>query len=310
MTDLPSISVVIPCYNAEKYIVAAIRSVMLQNWPNLEIIVVDDGSRDNSVAVVADNFPFVKLIRQTNQGVAAARNNGIAQCSGDWIAFIDADDIWLAGKLQNQWALLKEQPSVRMSCTSWQMWQSVDPEPTEALVNQLQASPVEKTSGAGPSGWIYADLLVACIVWTSTVLVHRSVFEEVGNFDSTLRIGEDYDLWLRASRVTQILRVAQPSALYRRHMASLTKSGPLKNWEAIVINSALSRWGWTSPDGNNADKKAVHKHIARTWADFAGANLVAGQRERAWYASIRSIRSYYLQLNGWKVLLKTILNYP
>jgi len=310
MAAVPTISVVIPCYNADKYITATIRSVLLQNWPSLEIIVVDDGSKDNSVRVVSDTFPFVRLVRQANQGVAAARNNGIAQCSGEWIALIDADDIWLEGKLAKQWALLQANPGVRMSCTAWQMWQCVDPEPAEAFVKQVQSQAFETATGAGPSGWIYPDLLAACCVWTSTVLAHRSVFEEVGQFDATLRIGEDYDFWLRASRVTQIVRVPQPLALYRRHAASLTKAAPAKNWEVIVVQSALCRWGLTSPVGTSAKLETVSKHLARTWSDFAGANLIAGQRQRALIASIKSIRTSWQQMQGWKVLLKTALNYP
>jgi len=310
MPIVPSISVVIPCYNAEKYIVATIRSVLLQNWPNLEIIVVDDGSKDNSVKVVSDTFPFVKLVCQANQGVAAARNNGIAQSSGAWIALVDADDIWLEGKLAKQWALLQANPGVRMSCTSWQMWQCIDPEPTPEYVQQVQAMAIDKTTGAGPNGWIYTDLLAACVVWTSTVLAHRSVFDEIGQFDATLHIGEDYDLWLRAARVTQILRVPQPMALYRRHAASLTKAAPSKNWEATVVQSALCRWGLASPDGAQAKNEVVARHVARTWSDFAGANLIAGKRRRAWVAAIKSIKTYWQQMLGWKVLLKAAINHP
>ncbi len=309
MSSVPTISVVIPCYNAERYIATTLRSVLGQNWPNLEIIVVDDGSTDNSVKVVAEAFPFVKIVCQTNQGVAVARNNGIARSSGDWIALVDADDIWLEGKLAKQWALLEANPHVRMSCTSWQMWQCVDAEPTAAYVEQVQALAVDQTTGSGPSGWIYPALLVGCVVWTSTVLVHRSIFDEIGLFDSTLRIGEDYDFWLRASRVTQILRVPQPMALYRRHTASLTKTTPAKNWEATVIESALCRWGLASPDGTKAKNEVVLEHVARTWADFAGANLTAGKRGSSVSAAAKSIKIYWRQIRAWKVLLKTAINH-
>jgi len=142
------------------------------------------------------------------------------------------------------------------------------------------------------------------------VLAHRSVFDEIGQFDATLHIGEDYDLWLRAARVTQILRVPQPMALYRRHAASLTKAAPSKNWEATVVQSALCRWGLASPDGAQAKNEVVARHVARTWSDFAGANLIAGKRRRAWVAAIKSIKTYWQQMLGWKVLLKAAINHP
>jgi glycosyltransferase involved in cell wall biosynthesis len=305
--DTPTISVIIPCYNAERYIAATIRSVLLQNWQKLEIVVVDDGSKDHSAQLVRDAFPDVKLVCQPNQGVAVARNTGIAQATGDWIAFLDADDIWLDGKLALQWAQLQANPGVRMNYTAWQVWQSIDAAPSDAFIKHLQSRANDQRAWTGASGWVYPDLLLDCVVWTSTVLAHRSVFEEVGNFDATLRIGEDYDLWLRASRVTQILRVPKPLALYRTHSASITKSAPIKNYQGVVIQRALDRWGLASPDGATADHDLVYKALAQTWSDFAYACLTAGQRSKAWQAATTSVKSYCWQLPGWKVLLKTIL---
>jgi hypothetical protein len=138
MTD--SISVIIPCFNAEPYLAAAIRSVQAQDWRDLEIVVVDDGSSDRSAELVRDTFPEVTLIRQANQGVAAARNTGIRSSRGDWIAFLDADDIWLPGKLQAQMDLLNGMPGCRMSYTAWQVWNSTAPSPPAEVLTALQGS--------------------------------------------------------------------------------------------------------------------------------------------------------------------------
>ncbi len=307
MSKLPKISVVIPCFNAEKYVIAAIRSALAQDWPDIEIIVVDDGSTDHSAQWVNDTFPKVKVFQQPNRGVAAARNKGIQHATGDWIAFLDADDIWLDGKLKRQWQQLHAHPGVRMNYTAWQVWHSEDPSPSKAFVKHLQSKARDERCWAGPSGWIYPALLLDCEVWTSTVLAHRSVFDEVGNFDTSLRIGEDYDLWLRASRITPILRVAQPLALYRTHTASITKSAPLKNYQGIVIQRALDRWSLTSPDGSRASRVHVYRALARTWSNFAGASLAAGQTAQAWQGGVMSIKTQWHQLPGWKVLSKTIL---
>ncbi|OOG51168.1 glycosyltransferase [Polaromonas sp. C04] len=305
MLAAEKISVVIPCFNADKYIEAAIRSVLAQEWPQLEIVVVDDGSSDNSSKLVRDKFPEVVLLRQANQGVAVARNNGISHAKGDWIAFLDADDIWLPGKLHAQWATLKATPAARMTYTAWQVWSGLEPTPSPECLAALLNDADETDRWSGATGWVYSQLLLDCVVWTSTVLAHRTVFKEVGQFDPTLRIGEDYDLWLRASRVTQILRVPRPYALYRMHSASITKSVPEKNYRNLVVDRALARWGYVAPDGSYARKADVASAMAKSWSDFAGAHLDAGNLALAQQAGLQALRADWRHVNGWKVLLKT-----
>lgn len=304
MAEQISISVVIPCYNACRYIGAAIRSVMLQDWPDLELIVVDDGSTDGSADLVARQFPWVNLLRVSNGGVAAARNIGIAHARGEWIAFLDADDIWLPEKLSHQWQLLGTNTGARMCYTAWQTWASAEPEPGPEVREPLEEIASDSERWAGPSGWIYPDLLLDCVVWTSTVLAHRSVFDATGVFDAQLRIGEDWDLWLRASRVTPILRVPKPLALYRMHPTSITKAVPDTNYKSLVVSRAIDRWGYGGPDGRAARPSDVHRSQARTWSDIAGACLLAGQTQRALEAAMASVRTFPRQTPGWRVLAK------
>lgn len=302
----PSVSVVIPCYNAAAYIGATIDSVLAQDYPDLEIIVVDDGSRDDSVALVRAQYPMVRIERQVNAGVAAARNRGLALAGGDWVAFVDADDIWLPGKLAAQFALMAATPGCRMSYTAWHVWHCLEPRPDPALLAQL-----ERDAGSarwrGASGWIYPQLLLDCVVWTSTVLAERALFQELGGFDTGLRIGEDYDLWLRASRVTPIVRVAAPYALYRMHPASITRGLPAENYRALVVGRALAKWGMRSPDGAVADQAAVKRLLAKSWSDFGGAQLDGGDRARARRAAWTALRTDLSHLSGWKVLIKSYL---
>ena len=306
MNSRPKISVVIPCFNAEKYIEVAIRSALAQDWPALEIVVVDDGSSDRSAELVEVNFPEVKLLRQVNQGVAQARNNGIRHASGDWIAFLDADDLWLPGKLQAQWDIHRANPAIRMSYTAWEDWTQVEPLPTPDYLADLQRDAGNFPRWSGITGWVYVELLAGCLVWTGTVLAHRSVFEEVGLFDPTLRIGEDYDLWLRASRVTQIYRVSVPYALYRWHAGSITRAVPEKNYHSVVVERALARWGYRSPDGSSARKADVDRVLAKSWCDFAAAHLAVGHLHRAWSAGWRALRADWRYASGWKVLIRTV----
>lgn len=306
MTALARISVVIPCFNAETYIEAAIRSVLVQEWPNLELVVVDDGSSDRSAQLVLDTFPGVTLLRQVNQGVAAARNVGMARAQGEWIAFLDADDIWLPGKLRAQSEMLRTIPGARMCYTAWQVWKSTAPAPSHEYLAQLLSQSSDAARWSGPTGWVYPQLLLDCEVWTSTVLAHRSVFSQVGQFDPMLRIGEDYDLWLRASRVTQILRVPAPLALYRMHPDSITRSMPEINYRGLVVERALTRWGYGSPDGRTARKADVCRALSKGWSDFAGSHLDTGNLNLALRAGVMALRADWRHASAWKVLGKTV----
>ena len=306
MTAPPRVSIVIPCFNAERYIAATLRAVLAQSGAALEVIVVDDGSTDGSAALVEREFPQVRLIRRSNAGVAAARNAGIAAATGEWVAFCDADDIWLPGKLAAQFDAMAAVPGCRMSYTAWHVWVSAEPDPDRALLERLAAEATD-AKWAGATGWLYPELLLDCVVWTSTVLVQRSVLAEIGDFDTSLRIGEDYDLWLRASRVTRIERIARPLALYRQHPASITRSAPRANYKGLVVQSALARWGYVGPDGRRMDPGAVQRMLAKTWSDYAAAQLAAGLRSAA-RASVReALRHDAAHVPGWKLLLRSWL---
>lgn len=304
----PDVTVVVPCFNAQRFVVAAVKSVLSQR-ESLEVIVVDDGSTDHSVDVLRDSGLPIQIVEQSNQGVSAARNAGVARARGRWIAFVDADDVWLPGKLAAQRRLLADHPEARMAYTGWHVWHSDEPEPDADLLEQLRQQH-DAAQWLGPSGWIYPDLLVDCVVWTSTVLVQRELLESTGGFDVGLRIGEDYDLWLRLSRLTPILQVPHPLALYRMHHASITRSVPARNYKGEVIERALSRWGYVGTDGRTASSSAVARALARTWSDFATSHLLAGDAPRARRAVWSALRSVPTYIPAWKVLVKSCLPTP
>ncbi len=159
----------------------------------------------------------------------------------------------------------------------------------------------------GPRGWIYTDLLLDCVVWTSTVLIHRSVLSEVGVFDTELRIGEDYDLWLRASRVTPIERVAQPLALYRQHPENITRRAPAENYRQRVVQRAIDRWGYVGPDGREVDRNAVKRMFAKSCSDFAATQLVTGQRTAGRASALQALKLDAMHLAAWKLLVRSFL---
>ena len=302
-----SISVVIPCHNASRYLAATLKSVHAQAGYTLEVIVVDDGSTDGSAEVAEGFSSEVVVLRQTNQGAASARNAGIARATHEWIAFLDADDLWLPGKLHSQFEQLARHAGARMCYTAWDVWSSCEPSPDAAYLADLEACAKDESRWSGASGWIYRDLLIDSAVWTSTVLLHRSLLDEIGLFDPSLHLGEDLDLWLRASRTTPILRVCRPLALYRMHPASLTHIAPPRNYRAEVINRALERWGYDSPDGAKADPEAVRRKLAQSWFEYGDLLLGAGDVVRARTAAAKALRIDPAGVGGWKVYLKTLL---
>lgn len=154
MTAPPRVSVVIPCFNTERYIAATLRAVLAQTGASLEVIVVDDGSTDGSAALVERDFPQVRLIRRANAGVAAARNTGIEAASGDWVAFCDADDIWLPGKLAAQFDAINATQGCRMSYTAWHVWVSADAQPDQSLLQRLAAEAGDIRRWSGATGWL------------------------------------------------------------------------------------------------------------------------------------------------------------
>jgi len=266
MTAPTSISVIIPAYNAAEFIGDALDSVKAQEIQDLQVIVVDDGSADGTADRVAAEHPDVELIRKANGGAATARNRGIAAATGGYLAFLDADDIWLPGKLAAQWRHLQANPDIDLVCTRFERWQQTatrPPDEPSPAANTDEASAIPDTEiDAGLSGWVYHKLLLDCQVWTSTVMMRRSLLGRIGTFDEDLRLGQDYDYWLRASRVTPIHTLRRPMALYRQHPNSATVRGAPISYGALVIERAIKQWGYSSPNGASVPAKQVRERLA------------------------------------------------
>jgi glycosyltransferase involved in cell wall biosynthesis len=307
MVKRPRISVVMPCFNAAPFIASALHSVYSQSWPDIEVVVVDDGSSDGSVELLREQFPQVRLFQQANKGAAAARNYAVEQATGAWIAFLDADDWWLPGKLAAQWKGVCEAPNVRLVYSDWREWPCSDPMPDDDLLATLETANRSCGGDAVEKEWLYHKLLLDCLIWTSTVLIERKLLDELGCFDSTLPIGEDYDLWLRASRVTEVLKVNRPLALYRKHPASITRNARQENYRALLISRAIAKWGYLSPDGARVDSASVKNRIAGTWIDYAGVHLAVGNAQLARRGALAAIQLQPWRVSGWKLLAKTLL---
>lgn len=180
------VSVVIPTYNRRKFVLEALKSVVGQNLSPYEIIVVDDGSSDGTGEAIKKSFPDVIYIYQENKGVSAARNRGIKEAKGDYIALLDSDDLWKKDKLKKHLKFIEENPAYRVSQTD-EVW----------IRKGKFVNPMKKHKKYG--GFIFDKCLPLCIVSPSAVIIHRTVFEDYGYFDENLPACEDYDMWLRVS---------------------------------------------------------------------------------------------------------------
>jgi len=272
----PLVSVVMPAYNSARYIAEAIDSALQQDYPALEIIVVDDGSTDDTVNIVARYGDKIRLLSQKNQGSAAARNLGIRQARGKYIAFLDADDAWWRHKIRHQVEALAA-GGYKMAYSRFIWWHPNEQgQHTQPQTEFDQPANRNLSSAAIVTGWPYAELLLDCIVWTSTVIVEKSELEKAGLFDESLRKGQDYDLWLKLARQIEMVGLEKPTALYRIHPASITSSVKEINYEYLILSRAVERWSEAGPDGRTPPAGLVAARLARSSFGHGHAHLRYG----------------------------------
>ncbi len=191
-----TVSIIIPVHNRPALLIRALTSVYQQSHTNIEIIVIDDGSIQPVQAMLKDRFPDVIVAQQPHSGVSAARNHGIRLASSQWIAFLDSDDEWLANKLSMQMQHLTTHPDYKV-CHSEEIW----------IRNGTRVNAMNKHAKCG--GWIFQHCLPLCAISPSSVIIHRSIFDQVGTFDESLPACEDYDLWLRLTSQFPVLFIEQ-----------------------------------------------------------------------------------------------------
>lgn len=225
ISEAVEISVVIPVYNAAAYLAAAVASVRAQKAERLEIILVNDGSVDESRAVIATLGPDVIVIDQPNAGPSAARNRGVERARGSIIAFLDADDIWPDGRLALMRDAFEREPALDVVMGRTEMFGEG--------ATQLDGLEFEDDRNGRK---VQIAPVVGC------ALFRRRVLERVGPFDETLRRYEDHDWFIRAREAGAAIRIlAEVTLRYRVHQASLTRSGPRQNTMTQVLKRALER---------------------------------------------------------------------
>ncbi len=215
------ISVVIPAYNRSSFLPRALDSVLEQSYPPREIIVVDDGSTDATGDVLSRYGKRITIIRQNNRGVSAARNRGIEQAEGEWIALLDSDDAWMPNKLRNQKDFHQKNPDLDIFQSS-EIW----------IRNGRRVNLKKKHRKIG--GWIFKEALPLCIVSPSAVIFKKSLWRKTGGFDPDLPVAEDYDFWLRVLKSSPIGLDEEESVIkYGGHDDQLSRTTPLMDYYRV-----------------------------------------------------------------------------
>lgn len=233
-----SVSVIIPVYNRVKSIGRALDSVLKQTYQPKEIIVVDDGSTDGTVDYIRENYPQVTVLTQANQVPSAARNRGIAHSTGEWVALLDSDDIWLPDKLRAQVQIIEKNPGLGMiGSRRYKNCYDYD--------EQVVKRPVARAVS-------FFHFLKQTTCHTSTVLLRREALEKVGLFDEKLPAAEDVDLWVRIAYHYKVVQVRQHLTAVFVSKDSISLSRKKTYYYDLHV---LAKWDPGQPDTLDVEKR-------------------------------------------------------
>ncbi len=230
----PAVTVVIPAHNRLSYLTEALDSVAAQSFRDFEVVVVDDGSEEPVAQAAEAHRIRPRVIRQTRQGPAAARNRGIFEARTEWIAFLDSDDMWLPAKLDRYFDAIRVSPGTDIFYGPM-------------IPVDASGRPVVGRTKPRHEGSISQRLFASCFVDVPTVVCRKSLLVEAGGFDAELPVCEDYDLWLRVSVRHSFGYIAEPLARRRLHDKRLSKSNMCRN---LAVKSFMLQRFYEAHRGN------------------------------------------------------------
>jgi glycosyltransferase involved in cell wall biosynthesis len=265
-TRKPAVSVIIPTYNRGWILREAVESVLAQDFEDFELIVVDDGSTDNTREILAAYGNDIVVLEQNNRGVSAARNRGIAGASAPLIAFLDSDDLWKPQKLSRQVEFFSAEPQT-LICQTEEIW----------IRNGVRVNPKKRHHKF--SGMIFEFSLALCLVSPSAVMIRSELFERVGVFDESLPACEDYDLWLRASCRYPVDLIDEPLIIKRGgHDDQLSRAAGLDKYRIQSLKKIIA-----SGQLSDSQHRAAVRTLQEKCAVYAGGCRKRGRLEEAEY---------------------------
>ncbi len=267
--NLPLVSIILPTYNCAAFLPHSIGTILSQTYNSYEIIVIDDGSTDNTKEVLYPFMQRIKYIRsEQNKGLPTARNIGIRPAQGKYIAFIDADDLWLPEKLQTDIEYFETHPEVSMV---YSKHINIDEKGDDLDGN---------TKRQLPSGNIFTQLFsVQNFIITSSVVVRKEVFETTGLFDEQLFNCQDWDMWLRIAFHFKVAGIDKPLVKYRHNPYSLSKNrNNVLKYQKIIIDKIYNKF---KDKENGINEKLYKKRLASHYAKVGRYYLRIGDKNRA-----------------------------
>jgi glycosyltransferase involved in cell wall biosynthesis len=284
----PAVSVVVPLYNGAPHILQTLDAVFAQTHRPLEVIVVDDGSTDNSREVVAASGHPVRLLQQENGGVCRARNHGARSSQGEFLCFLDQDDIWYPEHLQRQVAVFAQRPDCGVVVSPYQHWypQETGFAPAAAVKPAMPEGELD----AEFTGWVYHQFMLDCWALTSATLMRRQVWDAWGGFDTAQTFGEEWDLWLRLSQVVQFAKLQWPPVLYRQHATQGSRWVRPVDHRVELLLRAQRAHGLCSRDGRCVPTHVFAHTIAKYEMEFGWGHAQFGDRATAVRALLRAWR--------------------
>jgi glycosyltransferase involved in cell wall biosynthesis len=260
------VSVVIPTYNRSSDVVLAVESVLAQRYQPVESLVVDDGSTDDTKTALQRFGEHIHYFKQEQSGPAAARNRALLQAQGKYLAFLDADDLWLPGKLDRQVAFMDARPETVLSYTDYTRGSRGE------TGEQSQLQHYRHKGSPDP----FHDLFRENFIHTSTVMVRRDVLAASGLFDPGLRGSEDLDWWIRLTQVGQFGYLNEVLTRVRRHAGNLSETLGFYRHQVRATRLMLERWG-----EDEETSRLIRQRLGRCYWNLAYAELARGNYRKA-----------------------------
>lgn len=285
---MADISVVIPTYNRVRQLKQAVESVLAQTTPVGEIIVVDDGSKEDTRRELSAYGDLVTVLVQENSGASVARNLGMRRAKGEWIAFLDDDDMWLPEKTERQMELITANPSLGLVyCSDY----AVDDD-----LKVLSTRPAQPKN----RGDVFDRLLAGNFIFTSCALARRRAIEKAGYMDLQMRFAQDWDLWLKIAAEYPVDFVPEPLVLYRQSLSGCLTRDMSLDHRLQEIETIMERAMRLRPV-SRATRRRARSQVQRLWASSL---LAAGNKKQALSHTLRLIADDPGSLAGYRYLLR------